>query len=301
MESTFIRWLRERIPTDPRIAIGPGDDAAVLGEFEGHLVVTSDLLADGVHFDAQQQDLKLIGRKALAVNLSDLAAMAARPLAATVSVLLSRAGGLEVAQKLYEGMMPLAEEFDIAVAGGDTNTWDGQIVISVTALGTCHQNPLRRDGAQVGDRILVTGRLGGSILGAHLTFQPRVQEALALAANFEVHAACDISDGLLLDLSQITTSSRCGAELTLGTVPISDAAVQLSQATQRAALDHALCDGEDFELLFVTSESTAQNIIKSGALGVPLSMVGRIVAEEGLWGIDPGGKRRELEPIGYQH
>jgi thiamine-monophosphate kinase len=215
METEFIRWLRGRLPAHPQLLLGPGDDAAVLRLTRSDgCVVTSDLLNDGVDFVLDQCDPRLVGRKSLAVNLSDLAAMAARPVAAVVSLLLPQAGALTLAQQLFEGLLPLAEEFHVAVAGGDTNTWDGRLVICVTAIGEgTGDRPLCRNGALPGDELLVTGRLGGSLLGKHLHFTPRVREALTLHARYRLHVATDISDGLTLDLSNILTESGCGAVL----------------------------------------------------------------------------------------
>lgn len=302
MELEFIQWLTENLPADHRLTIGPGDDAAVLGEFDGQLVVTSDLLADGTHFDSNEHDLALIGRKALAVNLSDLAAMAAKPLAATISLLLPQTDNtLETAKTIYKGLLPLAEEFEIAIAGGDTNTWQGKLVVSVTAFGVCQANPLRRDGAQAGDIILVTGDLGGSILGDHFTFQPRVHEAIQLAEKYDIHAACDISDGLLLDLSRIIAASDCGAEVTMGAIPISKAAIELGKSSNQPAVDHALSDGEDFELLLVASEEDATRIVNDESIGVPVRAIGRILAELGLFGVHADGKRHPLAVKGYEH
>src|SRR4029078_208219 len=141
MELEFIRWLREHVPADPRAKLGLRDDAAVVS-LAGNpdVVVTTDLLTDGVDFRVGVDDLKRIGRQALGANLSDLAAMAATPLAAFISVAPPRTGPtgtgpLDMAIGLYEGILPLAREYDVAIAGGDTNTFDGPLVISVTATG----------------------------------------------------------------------------------------------------------------------------------------------------------------------
>ncbi len=146
MESQFIAWLRERLSRHPQLMLGPGDDAAVLrlGE-RSNCVVTTDMLMDGVDFVLESTDPRRIGHKSLAVNLSDLAAMAARPLAAVVSVALPRQGGFDLGRELVEGMLPLAERYRVALAGGDTNSWDGPLVISVTAIGeTTDCGPLVR-------------------------------------------------------------------------------------------------------------------------------------------------------------
>ena len=136
MESEFIAWLRKRLPSHRQLAIGAGDDAALV-QLAGRdgVLISTDVLTDTVDFHLADVDPRRVGRKALAVNLSDMAAMAARPLAVVVGVVLPRAGGLQLAQQLAEGMIPLAERYDVAFAGGDTNTWDGTLVISVTILG----------------------------------------------------------------------------------------------------------------------------------------------------------------------
>ena len=135
-------------------------------------LVTVDMLSDRVDFDVSQADSRRIGRKALAVSLSDIAAMAGVPQAAVVALTLPVTGGLELAQRMFEGMLPLAEQYQVALAGGDTNSWDGPLVISVTLLGAVSEKgPLTRGGAAPGDRILVTGPLGGSILGKQFDFE----------------------------------------------------------------------------------------------------------------------------------
>lgn len=305
MESELIAWLRRRLPPHPLLRLGPGDDAAIL-QMAGvsECAVTVDLLSDGVDFRLAEIDPRRAGRKALAVSLSDLAAMAARPLAAVVSVCLPRPGGYELAQSLVEGMLPLAEQYDVAIAGGDTNSWDGPLVISVTLLGAVtDRGPLRRDGARLGDRILVTGALGGSILGRHLDFEPRVGEALLLNERYRIHAAIDISDGLSLDLAHLADESRCGALLRVTDVPIHDDARRLSrgQGSGPTPLEHALGDGEDFELLLAVSPTDAEALLARQPLGVPLTNIGEIIAEPGLWQIDARGARRELVPRGWEH
>ena len=213
MESEFIAWLQNRLPGHERLAVGVGDDAALVRLAAGGKVLVSvDVLTDGVDFHLAEVDARRIGRKALAVNLSDMAAMAGRPLAVVVGVVLPRTDGLGLAQELAEGMIPLAEQFDVAFAGGDTNSWDGPLVISVTILGEpTLQGPLRRQGAKPGDVIIVTGSFGGSILGHQFDFEPRVREALLLHERYDLHAGIDVSDGLSLDLSRLAAASGCGA------------------------------------------------------------------------------------------
>jgi thiamine-monophosphate kinase len=305
MESEFLAWLQHRVLRSPIAPLGLQDDAALLRlrEPEG-TVVTTDMLMDGTDFRLDEIDSRRAGRKALAVNLSDLAAMAARPLAALVSLALPRAGGRALAESLYEGMLPLAAELDVAIVGGDTNSWDGPLVISVTAIGEVGaRGPLIRSGGQVGDWILVTGEFGGSILGKHLDFNPRVRESLHLHEAYELHAGMDVSDGLTLDLSRMAGASNCGAVLELSWIPVSPAAVRLAERSRDGLthLDHALGDGEDFELLLAVPPAEARRILREQPLSVPITAIGQLVAEPGLWQETGETGRIPLPPQGYEH
>jgi thiamine-monophosphate kinase len=305
MEAQLIAHLRKRLPPHPLLALGAGDDAAVLSL--GHsdrYVLTVDLLSEGIDFRLEEVDPPRIGRKALAVNLSDLAAMASEPMAGVVALALPRKGGMDLAVSLYEGLLPLAERFGVAIAGGDTNSWDGPLVLSVTLVGkVTNRGPLKRSGARPGDRIVVTGSFGGSILGRHLDFEPRVTEALVLADRYELHAGIDVSDGLSIDLAHVAEESGCGAVIQMDDVPVSDDARRLAEqlADGSTALDHALCDGEDFELILAVPPGEADRMLVEQPVEVPLTSVGHFVAEPGLWLADRSGRRRPLQPRGYQH
>ncbi len=186
-EFGLIAWIRERSKSGGRVSLGIGDDCASLAFSSGaEVLVTTDMLMDGRHFRLGEVSAAEVGYKALAVNLSDIAAMAGVPVAAFVAVALPRGSAVEVAKGLHDGMLPLAESFGVALAGGDTNAWDGPLVVTVTLLGeTTGRGAVRRSGAKPGDAILVTGPLGGSLLGRHLRPIPRVREALAISASFE--------------------------------------------------------------------------------------------------------------------
>lgn len=313
MELEFIEWLRKHVPNHPRAKLGLSDDAAIVA-FAGRddIVVTTDLLTDGVDFRVGADDPRRIGRQALAANLSDLAAMAAKPIAAFISLALPRNGAgndgpLQLAIGLYEGLLPLAAEYDVAIAGGDTNTFDGPLVISVAAVGqTTGRGPLTRSGGQAGDWLLVTGDLGGSLLGHMFDFTPRVNEAMLLHERYELHAGIDISDGLALDASRLAKESRCGAVIFSDRVPISPDAIRLSEMDgaadiQAAALNHALSDGQDFELLIAASPQAAQAILREHPVECSLTHVGELIAEPGLWQQSLDGKRRPLDAIGWLH
>lgn len=305
MEREFIAWLRQRIPPHPLLRLGPGDDAAVLrmaGTEE--CVITVDLLTDHVDFELAHVDPVRVGRKALAVNLSDLAAMASSPLAAVIALALPRKGGKDLAVKLYEGLLPLAEKYQLAIAGGDTNSWDGPLVLSVTLLGrVTGRGALRRSGARPGDRILVTGQFGGSILGRQFDFEPRINEATLLNERYELHAGIDVSDGLSLDLAHVATESGCGALVQLDAVPLSAAAGELAAKLNDGStpLGHALGDGEDFELILAVPPDEAQRMLTDQPLGVPLTQIGEFVIEPGLWQRQGQGPSRPLTPSGWEH
>lgn len=304
MESDFVDWLRGRIARKPTVSVGIGDDAAVLDLSTRRCVICTDMLMDGVDFLLSECPPRLVGRKALAVNLSDIAAMAARPVAAVVSLAIGRSTSVDVLKEVYEGLLELADETGTAVIGGDTNSWDQPLAISITVFGEpASKGVLTRDGAQAGDAIVVTGSFGGSILGRHLDFTPRIEEALKLHAEFELHACMDVSDGLSLDVHRMARASGCGAVLDLATLPISDAAHQLSARADDplTPLEHALCDGEDFELILAVPAHEAERLVQEQPLNIPLTRIGEFTREDGLWQQDASGKRGTLQPRGYMH
>jgi thiamine-monophosphate kinase len=305
MEHELVDWLKKHLPSHPALKLGIGDDAAVLSLLDSsQCVVTVDLLMEGVDFELAEIDARRAGHKALAVNLSDLAAMAAVPVAVVVGLALPRKNALELAVRLYEGMLPLAEQFNVAIAGGDTNTWDGPLAISVTALGTPTQRGVwRRDGASPGDEILVTGSFGGSLLGRHLNVEPRIREALILAERYDIHAAIDVSDGLSLDLARLADASGCGAVVDLDQVPIADAAGELARVGNdgRTPLDHALADGEDFELVLAAAPAVAARILADRPLHIPITRIGQFTTKRGLWQASRDGSHISLPARGYVH
>ena len=309
METDFVDWLLPRLPRHPRLEVPAGDDAAVLRPpAMRRTVLTVDMLSEGIDFILGPTCTPWqVGRKALAVNLSDLAAMAARPEAAVVAVCLPRSADCSLAKGLHEGLAGLAAEYDVALAGGDTNAWDGPLVISVTALGSVPPGRAwRRDGARVGDLIVVTGPCGGSLLGRHVRVQPRCREAAEITERFTVHAAIDISDGLSLDLSRMMKASGTGCLLDLAAVPIHDDAVTMSRTGDtpgdgRTPLDHALADGEDFELLLAMPSEDARRLVASPPAGLAPAVIGEVIAQAGLFTIDATGTRQPLAPRGFIH
>jgi thiamine-monophosphate kinase len=299
-EFAFLDWVRGRTPAADRVLVGPGDDTAVLRwPAAADCLVTTDMLLEGSCFVLAEAGPRRVGRKAMAVNLSDIAAMASRPIAAVVSVGLPRKGGRALAEELYLGLRETADAFDTAVVGGDTNSWDGPLVVSVTVLGeVTGRGPVRRGGARVGDWLLLTGPVGGSILGKHLDFTPRVREALQLHALADLHAMIDVSDGLAADVWHLCTESRCGAVLRAESIPLTPEASQIPDG--RTPLEHGLGDGEDFELAFAVSPEDGRRLLDAQPVpGIRLAHVGEFV-EQGLW-LEEQRCRRPLEPTGYVH
>jgi len=225
-EFELIDWIRRQTTADPRVPIGIGDDAALLRTTgDAGTLVTVDLLTEGVHFTFPPATPGTVGRKAMAVNLSDIAAMAGRPTAAVISAAFPQNCDPDFGRELHRGLQELADEFGVAIIGGDTNSWNGPLVISVTLLGeVTGSRAVTRSGAQPGDWILTTGAFGGSLIGRHLNFQPRVEEAQRLHQAADLHAMIDVSDGLAADLHHILDESHVGAILHAADIPISHAA-----------------------------------------------------------------------------
>lgn len=297
-ELDLVRGLLKR-SAHQRLKLGIGDDMAVVATVAGNVLLACDMSLDGVHFDTLQHSYQQIGRKAVARNLSDCAAMAVRPLAVTVGLVMPRKMSESQTVELFDGIHKIAAEFDLAIAGGDTTRWDGKLALDVAILAEAYPGiqPVERGGARSGDRLYVSGPLGGSILGKHLSFRPRVAEAKALAAHLgdRLHAMMDISDGLSLDLWRMCEASGVGAVLDapMLAAATSAAATELALQDGRSGLDHALSDGEDFELLIAAEGEVA-------CLGVALLPVG-IVTESGLGLKGKDGRTEPLVPRGYIH
>jgi thiamine-monophosphate kinase len=326
MESEYINWLaaevrrRERLPGGRIVPLGIGDDAAIV-DTASQTVCCADLLAEGTHFVlGEAVNLEHVGRKALAVNLSDMAAMGACGETALLSLLVNRKNGLHQAQAVTRGLLDLADEFQVALVGGDTCSWNGGLVVNVTVQGTLlTPQPLLRSGARPGDLILVTGELGGSILRHHWEFTPRCRAIDVILRTSSVHATTDISDGLVRDLSHVATASSVGALLFADRIPVSAAARHMeSQSVDQShlprwdqwpvgspGLRHALYDGEDFELLLTMPPESATRLLAQVArgesnIGCALTCIGQITEELGLRITMPNGTV-VLPHGGYEH
>lgn len=313
MEQSFLAWLRGRTETLPQEMVGIGDDAAVLawnGESSqsSELVLATDQIVDGVDFLSESQPLEKIGRKAVLINLSDLAAMAAKPRSILVTLSLPREHSTQTAAGIFEGIMAVAAEFGMSICGGDITVYDGPTAVSVTIVGELPSGRRwLRSGAREGDAIVVTGAFGGSIAGRHLEPQPRVATAMRLAEQFNIHAAIDVSDGLSLDLDRLCAASGVGAEFDSEAIPIHADAVALSEQDGQSPFDHAWSDGEDFELILAIGPGEVEAVLAAD-FGVELTRIGTFTGRTGLWthrieadGQKSGSQLVRMSPRGFIH
>lgn len=291
-EFDFIEWVRSQQRASERVPVPPGDDLAVL-QWAGDdlLLVGADQVLDGVHFDSAIHSPREIGRKAMNRNLSDCAAMACLPAGAVATAALPRSAGLDYAKAIHLGMREAADAFDCPIVGGDTASWDGRLALSVTILGkSAGIKPILRSGAKPGDGIFVTGPLGGSIRGRHMTFEPRIAVARHLASLGNVTAMIDLSDGLSRDLGHVCRASGVGAVVEGWLVPVHADGIEMG-GDGRTPLEHALHDGEDYELLF-----TGPLEAYAGA-----TRVGTITPEAGVWLQKSHSTREPLKSAGWEH
>ena len=299
-EFDLIDWIRAQHPPSDFVPVPQGDDLAVLRwSADDLLLVGVDQVLDGVHFESAVHAPRQIGRKVMNRNLSDCAAMACLPAAAVATVALPKGVGVEYAKDLYLGLRDAADPFGCAIVGGDTGSWGGKLVVTVTILGrSAGFQPVTRGGAKAGDAVYVTGRLGGSILGRHMTFSPRVRLARSLAEAGTVNAMIDLSDGLSRDLGHICRQSGVGAVVDAFRVPVHPDAEELSRQDGRDPLDHALNDGEDYELLFTAPPPHGP---EGGTRPDGLWRIGTVTPELGTWLVFRDGTKRPLAAEGWEH
>ncbi len=284
----------------PSVVAGIGDDCAVLRNVdpEKYLLFTCDPVVEGVHYRAGTP-MRRVGWKAMARNLSDIAAMGGLPRWAVVSLGLRPDATVREVRQLYAGMKAVADQFGCAIVGGDTTHVKREQFVVVAMIGEVEKSHLAlRSGARVGDSVFVTGRLGGSLRGKHLTFRPRIDEGRWLTAHFSIHGMIDLSDGLSSDLHRLVEAGRekIGFEIFTAEIPIASAG--------RGSVLSALNDGEDFELLFTIDprDVTALRTKWARRFRLELTEIGRVIrARGGVWQIDRQGHRRVLQPGGYNH
>jgi thiamine-monophosphate kinase len=299
-EDAWIAAVAGRFSRSPRVLVGPGDDAAVVRLDGRDVVLKTDTVVDGVDFRLAECGAKAAGRKAVAVVVSDFAAMAAVPRACVVSAVLPVGVEFETFDGLAEGLAEAASEFGCEVVGGDTSVAPGPLTLAVAGIGEPGPDGVvLRTGARAGDALSVTGPLGGSLLGRHLTFRPRVAEALALARARVAHAMMDLSDGLSTDVARLCAASGVGADLVAEDVPVHPDA--LRAGPPRGPLERALHDGEDFELLVAHGPLDAATEAGLARAGVVLHRIGTVTANRGVVRLLRDGHATRLEPGGYDH
>ena len=311
-ENDFLDWLGKNVTSPGTVPIGIGDDmAGVTLSSRGNLALLKiDQALDQVHFDLAKHSPRQAGIKAVNRCLSDCAAMACRPVAILLSVALPRSADVAYARDLFLGCQDSAGRFGCPIVGGDTAIWDQRLAITVAALGAAEGEPVLRSGAKPGDAICVTGALGGSILGRHMTFTPRIELALELVKVVPVSAMMDLSDGLAMDLPRLCARSGVGAIVAPQQLPIHADAELLAAKDRIPAGLHALADGEDYELLFTIPEAALMTLypypdapVPGGLekLGVPIWRIGSITAEKTLHLLGPDDQMLPWPRVGWEH
>ena len=299
-EDQITSWFAAQSKADSKhFPIGIGDDMAQVALDGGSVLITTDMLLEGVHFELASATLEQVGFKAMAVNLSDCAAMATIPVCAVAAVALPEGYGQEELKKLHAGLVRAGRAFECELIGGDITVWKtsraGLVInVSMLSIPSGYHQPVKRNSARPGDLICVTGPLGGSLKGKHLEFQPRVKLALEMTKAVHINSMMDISDGLSTDLNRICVQSKCGARIEAGNIPLAEAAKR-SANPLKAALE----DGEDFELLFTISPAEWEKLERCGIDG--LFHIGRIIEGQGMELIMADGKTEKLFPKGFDH
>jgi thiamine-monophosphate kinase len=290
-EFGLIKRFQKKIGINSSVVAGSGDDCAVLKFNQtSYQLFTCDMLVEGVDF-YKTADFRLVGRKALAISISDIAACGGLPKHAVVALGLPGKMPVHQIDRLSRGLFDLARKFDINIVGGDISSCS-KLVIDLSLLGVVDKNKLcLRSGARVGDMIMTTGDFGGAIKGKHLKFTPRLKEAQFLVNNFKINAMIDVSDGLGQDLGHILKQSSVGAVLYESLIPLSK---------QSQGIEEALCSGEEFELLFTASRDQASKIIKNAKYR--FKVIGEVMPEAfGLRLINYKNRYSKLKLRGYRH
>lgn len=283
-EDAVIEKITGELQFDDRVEIGPGDDCALV-RFGDHLqLLKADCVIEGVHF-LSEAPAPAVGWKALCRAISDIAAMGGSPLDAVITVAISPDRDIAWLTDLYAGLKQAATKYRVNLVGGETARSPGPAFISVALTGKVERERLvTRSGGKPGDRLYVTGTLGGSLQGKHLTFEPRLAESGWLTQNFKLHAMMDLSDGLASDLPRLAKASGAGFEIDLGALPKSEGCSE----------EQALTDGEDYELLFAVSYDDSPKLElgwRKAFPDLPITRIGRLT--------EPNGET--LSKRGYDH
>jgi thiamine-monophosphate kinase len=312
------RWTST---SDPALLKGIGDDVAVIGIGEKAWLVTTDLLIEDIHFELTWTDPFHLGRKALFVNLSDIAAMGGIPKYFLISLGVPKNLSLSFFSSFYRGLKDGAKRFGVDLIGGDTSV-SQKIIINICLLGEGKKgNLLFRSGARVGDDLFVSGTLGDAALGLkilqkngprgrlkglikkHLSPSPRIQLGQALAWNHWATAMIDVSDGLLIDTNHLLEESGVGARIWEDRIPLSKLYQEWIHCFSKSPYGLALSGGEDYELLFTATPEMRRKILHVAlSLKIPITQIGLIVPKkEGLHLIRKDGKEYAPSRLGFEH
>jgi thiamine-monophosphate kinase len=328
------RFKKKVFRPEKRVVVGIGDDAAAVRVSSKQLLLlTTDILVEGVHFDRRLQSFWQIGWRAMVANVSDIAAMGGLPRFALVSICLPQTISVEQTEEIYDGMQAVADEHHFQIIGGDTVSSPRDVVISIGLSGDVEEKSLvTRGGARIGDLICVTGELGGSQAGLamlqlansdqksnfaslpqaewsivrdrHLRPRPRLKEARLLAQSGQVHAMIDVSDGLAGEVGHIAEQSCVGAEIYREKIPVGSQTQRVARHLGLSVMDFALHGGEDFELVFTISPAKAAGVIEKvrQKTETPISIIGEVLpAGEGIVLVSPQENREPLLTEGYRH
>ena len=334
-ERSLLRHLRSRIPLGPGVIVGVGDDAAAV-ETGPLTLVTTDVLVEGVHFRREWGPAQLVGRKALTINLSDIAAMAGIPRFAVVSLCLPADTRVEFVDGLYDGLLERASEAGVMLVGGNLSSTSGPLTIDVTLLGQ-GDRLLRRAGAKPGDLVVVTGTLGAAAAGlafllggtrvgtegiltepgawkgdvpdsllscvrAQLDPTPPLAFARSLAEHDIVHAAMDLSDGLSGDLLTLCHESDVSAWIDSATVPVDPCAAQLEKEGGSDGFSLALHGGEDYQLLLAVPPDAFDSLKDVAVVwDLPVTAVGEFAPGPPGLSMKFGDTLRRLRPKSHDH
>lgn len=311
-EKSIIAGIRSQARQRPGIVAGIGDDCAVLRIPPGHeALVTTDFSLEGVHFRQEWHPPEVVGHRCLTRGLSDIAAMGGQPIAAFLSLALPRNLKQNWVNRFLRGLLRLADEFRASLAGGDTAESPGGVLADIVVVGSAPKGEaLRRSGARSGDRIYVTGQLGGAAAALNLLFAgrklrpadfpqhfhplPRLEVGEFLRKKKLASALIDISDGLSTDLAHICEESGVGAEILAPAIPRS----AIGKPARQVDLQFALHGGDDYELLFTVPHGRR---VPARIAGVPITQIGRITRSKRIMLMNEQGAGSELRPQGWAH
>ncbi len=305
-EIKLIERISGKIRLDASVTRGIGDDAAVIAwpyhsgagskrSSGKYLLYTCDMLVEDVHFTLPGATPFQIGWKAMARNLSDIAAMGGVGRYAVVSLATNPERKVSFVDGIYKGIRAVCGKFKVNIVGGDMSR-SKKTVISISLIGEVERrNLVTRSGASAGDLIFVTGSFGGSIKRKHLNFTPRISEARLLVNNFKISSMIDVTDGLILDLSRILNASRSGARIHQSLIPLSREAVSFKEA---------ITCGEDFELLFTMAPPEARRFLKTSLVKMetPVTLIGEVTDKrDGYTLVTDDAEEIKIDPKGYLH